>query len=258
MTIQAQPATIFSQLLEQVVDALVRHDTTDFQLKRLEREATKLDNASHSEALEIKAYLAAIRRNADESDRLYSAALRCTNDYAATVTRYLGMLATTLRHEKLLTVFRDTETALDGNPEIMRIVEGLLAGAGLIISARKLALKLSKMGSYSAAARVADSEFVTQKWNLDGCRDEDFGAPVAFAKRFLMSKNVALKSYSLMVTVSDESDESVFFQMMVDQTPQDAVRTEMDLFDALEKESFPLELQGKIVFGLVGTRAVLR
>lgn len=257
MTIQAQPETIFNDLLQQVVDAHARHDRNELQLKRFEREVTKLEHASRAEALEIKAHIAALRGDAVSSDNLYSAALKASGDYAGAAARYLGLLATCLRYEKLLTVFRDTEAAFEGNPEAMRHVEGLLACAGLIKSARRLATKLAKMGSKSASNCIADSELVTQKTNLDDCRDEDFAAPVAFAKRFLISKHVVMNSYRLANTVSDETDESIFFQITVDQSPEDAVQTEMDLFDAFGKESFPLELEGKIVFGLVGTRVAL-
>lgn len=257
MTIEAQPETIFSGLLEQVYEALHAHNASEFQVKRWERDADKLSNASRSEGLEIKAHLAALSGADEDCDQLYSAALRTTGDYTGAAARYLALLATRLRPEKLLEVYRDVGAAFDGNPHAIRYVESLLAGEGFVVSAWKLSSELSKMGSYSAGGAAAESEQTTQLMDLDGYEDADFGAPVAFAKRFLASKSIAWQGVRLVPSVSEESGSAVFFQIKVDQSPEDAVDTEMELFGALAVKAFPLELQGKIVLGLIGTRVVL-
>jgi len=257
LAIQAQPETIFKNLLEQVYEALKVRNANEFQLKLWDREAEKLLHASRGDGLEIKAHLAAVRSDDEECDRLYSIALRTADDYAGAAARYLALLATRLRPEKLLEVYRDVGAAFKGNPQITRFVEGLLASEGFVVSARKLAEELFKMGSFSAAGPAAESERATQFVSVDSYDDADFGAPVAFAKRFLASKHIDQQGVNLSPSVSEENSSTVFFQIRTDQSPEDAVHTEMELFEALEVEAFPLESQGKIVLGLIGTRAVL-
>lgn len=257
MTIQAQPETIFQGLLEQVFEALQRRNPTEFQMRLWEREADQLLRASRGDGLEIKAHLAALRGEDEECDRLYSTALHVTDDYADAAVRYLALLATRLRPEKLLEVYRDVGTAFKGNPQAIRFVEALLAGEGFIVSAWKLSEELSKMGSFSAAGPAAESEQTTQSMRIDSQEDTDFGAPLAFAKRFLASRNIEQQGVRVSPSVSDENGSTVFFQIRTDQSPEDAAQTETELFEALEVAAFPLESQGKIVLGLIGTRAVL-
>ncbi len=257
MTIKAQPKTIFEDLLEQVHGALGGRNTNEFQLKLWDRDADKLMHVAQGDGLEIKAYLAAIRGRDEDCDRHYSAALRATNDYTGAAIRYLTLLAQRLRQEKLLGVYRDVSAAFKGDPQATRFVEGLLAAEGFVVSAQKLSEELSKMGSFSAAGPSAKSELVTQHMSVDGYEDMDFGAPVAFAKRFLASRNIDRQAVSLSASVSDDNGSTIFFQIQVDQSPEDAVQTEMELFEALEAQSFPLEVESKIILGLIGTRAVL-
>lgn len=257
LTIQAQPETIFNDLYQQVCAAVKDRNTNEIRLKIWDRDADKLLRASRGAALEVKAHLAAIRGNDQECDRFYVAALSATGDYTGAALRYLTLLAMRLRQEKLLEVYRDVGTAFKGNPQATRIVEGLLAGEGFIVSAVKLAKELSKMGSFSASVPSAESERATQLIDTDGYDDADFGAPVAFAKRYLASQNIKQQGFCLMPSASDENGSTYFFQIRTDQSPEDAVRTEMGLFEALEGQSFPLETQGKIVLSLIGTRAVL-
>lgn len=257
MTIQAQPETIFQGLLEQVFGALQLRNATEFQIKLWEREADQLLRASRGDGLEVKAHLAALRGEDEECDRLYSTALRVTDDYTGAAVRYLAVLATRLRPEKLLEVYRGVGAAFKGNPQAIRFVEALLAGEGFVVSAWKLAEELSKMGSFSAAGPAAESERTTQLMRIDGHEDVDFGAPVAFAKRFLASKNIEQQGVRVSPSVSEENGSTVFFQIRTDQSPEDAANTEMELFEALEVAAFPLESRGELVLGLIGTRAVL-
>lgn len=257
LTIQAQPETTFKDLLEQVYEALQVRNATEFQVRIWDRDADRLLKVSRGGGLEIKAHLAALRGQDEDCDRLYSAALRIADDYAGAVARYLSVLATRLRPEKLLEVYRDIGTAFEGNPQATRFVEGVLAGEGFVVSAWKLSGKLSKMGSFSASTPGADSEQTTQLMSVEGYEDADFGAPIAFAKRFLASRKIEQQGVRLSPSVSEENGSTIFFQIRIDQSPEDAVDTEMELFEALEVEAFPLESQGKIVLSLIGTRVAL-
>lgn len=257
MTTQAQVATIFPELLKDVFDALVGRPTNDLEMKRWERDAEKLQRASKGQGLEIKAMIAAIRGDDAESDRLFEAALSVTEDYTGTAARYLSVLSSRLRPIKLLEVYRALRACFKGNPDATRFVERLLAGEGFMISAWELSEELGKMGSYSAATPTCASERATQVIDPESYQDVDFGAPVAFTKQFLTQRNVDWNSTNVSASVGDESKAAVFFQFRTDQSPEEAIQTEAELFEALEDQAFPVEMTGKMVLALVGTRAVL-
>lgn len=258
MTIQAQPATIFGELLENVSAALDgRSSTNELELRRWESDAEKLLRANRAEGLEIKALLAAIRKDDAESDRLYEAALTSSANYTGTAVRYLSVLSTRLRSEKLLETFKALGSAFKGDPTATRYVERLLANNGFLISAWELSKELDKMGSYSAATPSGASEIATQHIELEDYVDADYGAPIAFTKHFLAERGVDWKSTSVAASVGEDSKEVFFYQFRTDQSPEDANRTESELFEALEDQAFPAEANGKMVLALVGTRVVL-
>ncbi len=257
MAIQAQPESIFTDLVAVVFAALVAGDATEFQIKCWERDAEKLRNASAADSLEVKAHLAALRGNDAESDSFYTTALKMTSDYTGAAVRYLSVLAERMRQEKLLEVFRDLETALEGDPSATRYVEELLAREGFVVSAYRLSAKLETMGSYSAGREQVASEKATQCMDLEGLNDAEFGAPVIFAKRFLAQRKCPVKGTSVMPVSADDSPGAIFFQFRTDLSPEEAVETEASLFEALDEQAFPLETQGRVVLGVVGTRVLL-
>lgn len=257
MTTRAQPATIFGELLEKVSAVLDGRPTNDLELRRWENEAEKLLRADRGEGLEIKAILAAIHEDDVESDRLYEAALSCSGDYTSTAVRYLTVLGERLRSEKLLETFLAIRSAFKGDPEATRYVERLLANNGFLLSAWELSRDLDKMGSFSAATPSGASEVATQQIELEEYGDMDFGAPVSFAKRFLANRGIYWKSTSVAASVGEDSKEVFFYQIRVDQSPEEATQTESALFEALEKEAFPVESNGKMVLALIGTRVSL-
>lgn len=258
MHTQAQPKSIFEDLMQQLHEAHRSPDSvSQFQLKLWERDANNLQNVSQGLALEAKAQLAALRGEFDESDRLYAAALKISPDYTGSAARYLSLLSANLRPEKLLIIYRDVGSAFQGNPEATRYVEALLAGQGFLISAWKLSEELARMGSYSACEPITESERATQHLMDADLTDEELGAPVAFTKRFLLEKSIRQIEVNVVPTASDESEGSIFFQICTPQSPEAAIQTELELFDALDVESFPLERSGTVSFGLVGTQAAL-
>lgn len=257
MAIHAQPESIFTDLVAAVHAALVSGVASEFQIKCWERDAEKLRNASVGDSLEVRAHIAALRGDDGESDRLYASALRATDDYKGAAARYLAVLAERMRQEKLLEVFRDVESAFSGDPNVTRYVEELLAREGYVVSAYRLSEKLATMGSYSAGREQVASEKATMHLDLEGCSDVDFGAPLIFAKRFLIDRKVGLKGTTVSPVPADDSKGAVFFQIRTDLSPEEAVETEASLFEALDEQGFKLELEGRVVLSLIGTRAEL-
>lgn len=257
VTVQAQPKTIFSDLIEQVFASLKRGSASEFQLKAWERAAEKLSRANLGESLEVRAHVCAIRGDHPEADRLYAAALGTSSDYMSAAVRYLGLLFESHRPEKLLEVFRSVSTAFQGVPDATRFVENFLASEGFVIAASKLNDDLVKMGAFHSGATPSAWERGTTTQDFEGCDDKDFGAPVAFAKRFLREREVGPKGVRVSPISEDGAKCSIFVQLSIDRTPSDAVDLEMELFEALEAQEFSLEREGRVVLALVGTRVEL-
>lgn len=257
MAIQAQPETIFGTLSEQVHNALTGAPYSEFDLKRWAREADKLANASRAEALEVKAYIAAIEQNFSECDQLYSAALKVTSDYTSVLVRYLVVLSHSLRADKLFETFSAARESLKGDIEATRYVETLLASEGFLVTAQSLGADLKKMGTYSGSDDVAASELATQWIDFSDCDDMDFVEPISFTKRFLESRKIRALSFRLCPAASEDGSGGFFYQVTVDESPEAAIQSEWDLYAALEEKSFPKEVSGRIGFGLVGARVEL-
>ncbi len=257
MNSSAAPETIASTLLSDLHNALSSGKFTELELVRWERDAQKLINASRGHGLEAKAQIAALHADDNECDRVYSLALKSTDDYVGAVIRYMAVLAQRLRQEKLLEVYRSTGAALQGNPNACRYVEGMLATEGFLPSAWALGEQLKSMGSFSAASENSESELATQRVQADWLTDEACGAPVTFAKRFLRGKAVNIKSVSVSPSVHEDGSAAIFVTVSVDQSPDEAAHTEFELFEALDSQAFTLECDGKVSIALVGARAEL-
>lgn len=246
MTIKAAPQTVFNDLLERALLA-VSNGASEMELKRIEREAVALAQVDASGAFEVRAHLAAIRGDADETDRLFEAGLLSSDARSGSAMRYLVLLAATGRSRKLYEQFERFRELLRNDPSYVKTLAELLVGTGWIYTADAFRAESSRMGiefSSAAANRMGsrlDPALVSEAEVADA---------VGFAHAFLRKNGASPNAVESSVLSYEDGGAGVFYQFAIDQGSEQVAELEWQLFEALADQQLPVEQSGRLVFGL--------
>ena len=257
MTAQPAPDTIFNESMEAAIAMLLQTvPPNELEIKRLEREATKLAKIDPSGAMEVRAYIAAARADLDAANELFAKALLISNDFRGTVVRNLMLLAHTGQSERVMDVFGQHHDAIRSDPAALRTASQLLGYTGWLMTAKKVDDELLRMGVKTLTVSDGDVEEPTTI-DTRGFTELDFAKAIGFAHRFLRSKGARPRATRPRAIAYEDGRSAILFELMLEKSPQELSELEWELFGAMSEAAFPAEEQGMLVLALGTNQAVI-
>lgn len=256
MTTQLAPETIFNDLLQRLIDALSL-GITDFEIKKIERDAAPLKKIDISDWYEVGAHIAALRRDFAGQDRLFEAAYINASDKADTVQRHLVLLAGLGRTEKLKEQFDRFLPMLRNDPELIRNTSSLLVGAGWIFTASKLASELDRLNAASTTpfpCALAIRDVDRSSMDESEVSEQAIAEAVGHAHQYLRSVNALPNAIETSVVPYEEGKAGLMYQFKVDKDADTVSDIEWKLFEELAEREFPVERAGTVAFSLLAGR----
>ncbi len=230
---------------------------TEFEIKKIERDAAPLKKIDISDWYEVGAHIAALRQDFAEQDRLFEAAYFNASDKADTVQRYLVLLAGLGRTEKLKEQFDRFLPMLRNDPGLIRTTSSLLVGAGWVFTASKLASELDRLNAVSTTLfpcaleiRDIDRSSISEA----DVSEQAIAEAVGHAHQYLRSLNALPNAIETSVVPFEEGRTGLMYQFNVDKDADTVSDIEWKLFEELAEREFPIERAGTVVFSLVGRR----
>lgn len=245
MTIQAAPNSIFNDLMGRLVDIVCEGTGSEWELKRLEREADKLEKVDRSGAFELRGHIAAAKGDEASTDDWFTRAIAISDDYTGSILRYLLVLGATVRGDKALETYRKYEPAIRVDPAALRQAQGVLHGLGFPFTAQSLFRDLERLG-----VKERDTDLFN---SIDDARlsESDVAAVVQFSRRYLLQQHAPPKAIQSTVVPFEDGGSAVLYQFLIDRSPEVVSGLEWDLFGALDSADFSADKQRKVMFGLV-------
>jgi len=239
-----------------LVDAL-SHGISEFEIKKLERDAAPLKKIDISDWYEAGAHIAALRQDFAEQDRLFEAAFVNASDKADTVQRHLVFLGGLGRTEKLKEQFDRFLPMLRNDPELVRTTSSLLVAAGWIFTASKLASELDRLNAatstpFPCALAIRDLE--RSSMNESEVSERAIAEAVGYAHQYLRSVNACPNGIETSVVPYEEGMAGLMYQFKVDKDSDTVSDIEWKLFVELAERELAIERAGTVAFSLVAGR----
>lgn len=247
MTARVAPDTKFNDLLGSVLDILSRARSNEFELRKIEKDASALYKVDPSGSLEVRAHVAAAKGDDDLTDDLFERAMTITDSLEGTVMRYLIVLGALGRAEDVHNLYCKYETLIGANPTALRTAAQVLAGSGWFNVRVDIDRRLEKMGVERAAQQGRTS---LDSFNDFGIEAIEFTKPISFARRFLRFRNHGAISTRIIVVPKDEGDSGIFFEFLVGGEAEFVAELEWDLFSAMNEQDFLVVNQCKLTIAL--------
>lgn len=252
MTIQAQPATVFNDLM-QAVTALEMgpQPPNEFSLRKLERDAESLKVADPAGKNELLASIAALRGDMESAIKLYERAISSTSDYIGAVLRYLGLLGQNAETRKVKEAIDLYYPAIRNDPAAVREASKIATYTGWLATAYNIAAEGERLRCLNAQElkNLADAT------PMRDVREEDVAIPVGFVTRYLLRKGYRAKGVHTNILPLEEGGWSLFFEVAIDASPEVITDLEWEMFGELEGENFPAENSGFLRLALTQARA---
>ncbi|MDR6992852.1 hypothetical protein [Luteimonas sp. 3794] len=239
------PATKFDELYTQAISYLRKQAwPSEFELRRLEREALNLSNATTVGSLEIRAHIAAYKSDFASAVALYDRALSLTADFM-TLLRGMNVMQIGGESRWVFEKFKRHHDAIVSSPEAMRGVEVMLACSGYFRSAMELADRMSNAGIERdpLLTSTATPQYPLQERGRD---DVEVAEVVACANRFLFDRKVRVRALQPTVIALESGEDSLLVTFHVHVAPETAAQLEWDLYGELGERSFPVEESGSL------------
>lgn len=248
MSVQANPETIFNDLLQKALDVVVYGFDSEFQRKALERDAASLARVDASGSFEVQGHLAAAANDDDRTDTFFEKALKASDDVQGTVVRYIIVLAGVGRGDKALEVFENYQNLFKGNPNAIRTLSENLGVCGWFKIEQELDSQVSRIGGDNSNPRI---QYGSQAFDPMGLAEREFSEPICFARRFLRSKRFSGSASRRSLVPGDRGQASIFYELYVEADAEAVIELEWSLMEAIGEANFQSLESGLLVIGLV-------
>jgi hypothetical protein len=242
VTARISPVTIFNDLYGRARDAVLRGDVSEFELRALLRDAeTKLQRVDAPGANEVRFAVAIARGDLRLADDLFAKALALTESRVGTTLRYIDALTLAAECEKARQVMDAAWGLLRNDPSAVRNCAQFMVGNGWMLRVAEMNEDLTRMGEapMHLPAPLPPREL-----------EEQFMAPIAFARRFLRARHAFVKLVTFNAIPYETSDVGWLWAAVVESDPEVAADLEWDLHAALVDGGFEVFDSGQLAIAV--------
>lgn len=272
---QAAPATNFEPLKKRITDAIAIAPS-EFELRQLRSEATKLANADPMGSVELRAMLACIEGDVDEADRLYRGVFGATGNSVERVFRYLMLLAQAGYSARAGAVYREFLTLSELAPQAHERLAKVLGFCGWAAESTMIRQQLVQTGYELENKIFEDISFVASEQEGDdrlpssitlgalltdaralsaiGVEDAWVADRVGDAIQFFRSRSTGVMAVRSTAIPHDDGHVGLLVNFYVDQTSEDAAEAEWDLHGFMAERSPDLVDVEDVAFAAIGVQ----
>lgn len=243
MTVQAQPETIFNEIVERIERLVAARHPNEFEIRRVRREVEeKLAKVDPSGALELRAILALVEGDVDTSHALFERALSMSADKCTTVMRYVEFLDDMALCSEAGNVIQKHWNFLRNVPGALKTCRRVLMAGGWMGRSRQIDEDLERLNAADKPSIAIEHE---------GLTEEQVMQPVEFVRKFLRNNGESPVPFTVSVVPLDEGQEACLYEMHVRRDSEATAELEWELQEALADRGFAAVESAKLVFALL-------